>query len=124
MIVFDNHFGYWGASKAQSLVVGRQSLETSPRFFIPRNIGNVFSNGRYAPNGGYGQTAVPRLFSFSLLHFFFSLVAKTKRKRNEGEKAVSHGPSFFKNNVKPYSPHLLLLPSSLLAHDAIQRRVS
>ncbi|WP_457608594.1 hypothetical protein [Nitratifractor sp.] len=70
-------FEHGEAPKTRSFVVRAQSLETATIFSLPQKEETILSQG------SFNQTAVPRLFSFSLLRFFFSFVAKTKRKRNE-----------------------------------------
>ncbi len=89
--------GHWGTPGAQSqvaslkpqdflsLVFRTQILETIP-FSSPRNMRNFFPNENRNLLGNPNRTSATRLFSFSLLRFFFLFVAKTKRKRNEEER--------------------------------------
>lgn len=63
----------------------------------------------YFPNGGNNQAPATRLFSFSSLRFFFSLLAKTKRKRNEGEGRTTYQTSG-KSGIQPSTKKETLTP--------------
>ncbi len=105
---------HWKAPKALSLVVRIQSLETGILFSRrprSRTKKTFFPNENHGSAGSYNQAPVPRLFSFSLLRFFSLFVAKTKRKRNEGERHKNNRASV-KVRIQGFNREESLLPSA------------